>query len=436
MADVKILTSVGGGVFGASLVDELNRQGFPAELFSKIPLEDYWRKKGASSRLMLRAQMYGFYPLEAWTISRRLEKQLYLVTTNPFYLPLLISRSARTRGHRVVQWLYDLYPDALVVAGKLRSNGFLSNALAYLTRKSIRECEMTVFLGRRLANYAETTYGPPLRSTVIPVGSDSLPFEGARARLARTGPSIGDSALKILYSGHFGRMHDAVTISQALSRLATSNFHSPNGSFTGKLHLQFRANGPQLNWLKNQVKSDSGAGYVRLQEGLSMSLAWNLDFGGNLRSDSWAEMMQSIPIALVTMASGAEKVIMPSKTYSAMMAGQAILAVCPLQSDLADTVLEHDCGWVVTPEGCPDVSVVSDRFRSSIFHGADGFLRLVGQLICDPVAVHDKRMNSVKAGHENYSMRVVAQKWVQMFEELKNATVNYRSDPGAPLSSK
>jgi len=38
------------------------------------------------------------------------------------------------------------------------------------------------------------------------------------------------------------------------------------------------------------------------------------------------------------MAPGAEQVVMPSKTYSAMMAGQAVLAIAPEESDLVDLI--------------------------------------------------------------------------------------------------
>jgi hypothetical protein len=59
--------------------------------------------------------------------------------------------------------------------------------------------------------------------------------------------------------------------------------------------------------------------------------------------------MRTADVALVAIARGAEDVMMPSKTYSAMVTGQAILAVCPLASDLAETALGNDCGWVVEP---------------------------------------------------------------------------------------
>ena len=68
-------------------------------------------------------------------------------------------------------------------------------------------------------------------------------------------------------------------------------------------------------------------------------------------------------VALVTIAPGAERVVMPSKTYSALVAGQAILAICRRESDLADLVRQHDCGWVVEP-GNPEQLAQTIRLAS------------------------------------------------------------------------
>jgi len=51
------------------------------------------------------------------------------------------------------------------------------------------------------------------------------------------------------------------------------------------------------------------------------------------------------------MTPGAEQVVMPSKTYSAMMVGQAILAIALVESDLVDLIKTAGCGWCVEPGG-------------------------------------------------------------------------------------
>ena len=46
--------------------------------------------------------------------------------------------------------------------------------------------------------------------------------------------------------------------------------------------------------------------------------------------------------------------MMPSKNYSALVPGQAVLAACADDSDLEDLIREHECGWVVASGGASD----------------------------------------------------------------------------------
>ena len=110
--------------------------------------------------------------------------------------------------------------------------------------------------------------------------------------------------------------------------------------------------------------------------------------------------MTAADIALVTMKRGAEGIVMPSKTYSAMAAGQAILAVCPRESDLADTVTKHDCGWVIEPG---DV---------------DGLRALLEALPLQQAEVLRKRRNSWQAAQECYDQRVLAKRWREVLRGL------------------
>ena len=108
--------------------------------------------------------------------------------------------------------------------------------------------------------------------------------------------------------------------------------------------------------------------------------------------------MKTADIALVTMAAGAENVVMPSKTYSAMVAGQAILAVCSRQSDLADTVLTHDCGWVVEPGDVEGLRKVLDVIRRQ------------------PDETRRKRLNAWNAGHSLYDVQALVPQWLAVLQ--------------------
>lgn len=125
----------------------------------------------------------------------------------------------------------------------------------------------------------------------------------------------------------------------------------------------------------------------------------------------------AVPVALITMRPGAERVVMPSKTYSAMLAGQAILAIDLLESDLVDTILKHDCGWVVTPEGST-VTVSDQAGPTKVFIGSRGLVAGLVKIASNPLEVWRRRRNAGHAATEKYSMKASAKKWLMLFEDL------------------
>ena len=89
---------------------------------------------------------------------------------------------------------------------------------------------------------------------------------------------------------------------------------------------------------------------------------------------------------------------MPSKTYSAMMAGQAILAIAPEDSDLVDTIKAADCGWWVAPG---DV---------------DGLAQVIDTIRADPEGLLAKRENAYTYAHAQFGQDILAKKWIQLFD--------------------
>jgi glycosyltransferase involved in cell wall biosynthesis len=153
--------------------------------------------------------------------------------------------------------------------------------------------------------------------------------------------------------------------------------------------LVFNADGPGVRRLKTCLE----------QTGVCSS--WiEEEFGQTLPDKEWVRQMQSAEVGIVTLVPGAETVAMPCKTYSAMLAGQAVLAICAPESDLANHVVQHDCGWVVAPGDC------------------EGLLRVFGQISSQPGLLLRKRLNAHAAGHQHYSIEAVAAQWHSLLREL------------------
>jgi glycosyltransferase involved in cell wall biosynthesis len=391
--EVQVCSSIGGAPILERLVDELNGLGCRATKYTLLSLEEYWGANSWLGRWRFRGLLYAAYPaLFLARFAGRRRPEVRVVTTNPFFMPCLAAFCCHGRDTRVVNLLYDLYPDALEFAGVLKPRSWGARLLGVIAAGALRRCDATVFLGERLREHAESKYGPARRAVVIPVGADGAPFRGHAPVLASDRTSV-----TLLYCGNMGRLHDYRTIHDALQLLRGKEDFQAGAAAPGRrLRVAIHGNGAGFKKFRALAGADSN------------DAAWELAFGANLTGEAWAKQMRDAEVALVTMSKGAQRVLMPSKAYSALVAGQAILAVCTDDSDLADLVRRHDCGWVVSPGDGPHLAEVLREIRA------------------EPAKVLQKRQNAFRAGHEKYDLAVVARQWLSLINQLR------REDPAGP----
>lgn len=326
------------------------------------------------SRFLLRLKAYVVYPIQLlislWVRDRG---ALTVVSSNTFYAPA-IAAVLGPKASPQIHWVLDLYPDVLVLSGHLPRFSWQNRLLSKIVASSFRRSDVNVFLGYRLLAHAKTRFGEISKTCVIPIGADGRPFRSFP-------PKSTDLPIQILYAGNLGRMHDVATIESAL-RLPI-----PSG-----IRIRFCANGGVYEDLVSRLGKRRG---TIAADGSEVQVTW----GENLGEDQWVSGMLSAHVALVLLRPGAELLVMPSKTYSALVAGQAILAICPLESDLADLIRKHECGWVIEPG---DVC---------------GFRSLLAHLATHPNEVHTRRQAAFRAGHEFYDERATADHWHKVLRD-------------------
>lgn len=363
-------------MFMDGLLRNLRGNGFSVEHRFAVSANAYRAARGPLRRAILRCRMYLEFPIRlGWACLWSERSEVHVVTTNPFFAPWIALVSAR-RGSSVVHLVYDLFPNALIVGGRLREGAVTTRLIRRLVRQTLDGATVNVFLGESLRRHAEETFGPILRARVIAVGSDATPFASHAPEMPPAGTTID-----ILYCGNLGAMHDVDTLIAAV-RIIDERQRSP------ELTLTFHASGPVYPAFKTRAMAISG----RVNTWLRLHAP--------LADQPWVERMARAHVALVTMKIGAERIVMPSKTYSALAAGQAILAVCPVDSDLAEIVLQHDCGWVVAPGGTDDL------------------VRALDEIASRPDIVQRKRENAFRAGQLDYSEAVVANTWRTLLDAL------------------
>ena len=193
------------------------------------------------------------------------------------------------------------------------------------------------------------------------------------------------SGPKVLYCGNFGNMHDSATLFEYWRQRGSDTpvAFSQDGEKRQECRFYFSCSGPKRAAVETE----------RAQ--LPAALQQQIQLGGGLSQEDWITTMKAADVALVTMVPGSETVVMPSKTYSAMMAGQAILAIAPEDSDLVDLIKAADCGWFVEPG-----DVV-------------GLAKVIEAICSDSEGVLQKRENAFQYAHAHLGQDALAKDWAR-----------------------
>ncbi len=379
---VDVLSCVGGGPM-ERLVRRLAETG-PARVVASYTPER-WRERmaaGAAGRLVARLDANVLFPLRSVLGAIGGQERVLVATTNPFTLPLVLVATRRLHGKKVVALVYDLYPDALEAADVARADGLLARLAARANRYWFANADGLVFIGEGMSEHARRLYGEPRRHAVLETGADASEFDPAAI-----GPEAPESELErwcegrivCSYVGNLGRVHDWRTLAEALPRLAELG------------------EGPRPLGV---VVAASGAGVERLRASLPASVAGFVRFEPPLPDRAWARLLARSHLSLVTLGAKAGNTSIPSKTFSAMAAGNAVVAVAPAASDLARLVARHDAGVVVEPG---DV---------------DGLASALRTLVREPRTLEAVRGRARRAIAERYDMPVLASRWRELVASL------------------
>lgn len=408
MSKVRFWSSTEYSGFMAGLMRELTSLGFDSAQCFNISEGSYRSANSTIARLVLRFRQYVLYPIQLIIslgrrrCSRDSGEDICVVSTNTFYAPFL----ATYLHPNVIHLVYDLFPEAMIHSGKWEEGTLKVKAIRWITLKTLRRAKCNVFLGERLKRYVESIHGSVPNSEIIAVGADQSlfnysPLQRCSRQLHNTTSSVTDCiqqtnvAPAVLYCGNFGNMHESETLFQYWNNVSDSfkgsvlSFKDRGNSdsclltpdFSCQLYWRFHCSGPKRAELE-AVRAD-----------LPDVLKDQIHLGGGLDQPEWIRTMEMADVALVTMVPGSETVVMPSKTYSAMMAGQAILAIAPEDSDLVDTIKVAECGWWVEPG---DV---------------EGLSQVVEAICADADDLLQKRENAFRYAHAHLGQDALAKEW-------------------------
>jgi putative colanic acid biosynthesis glycosyltransferase WcaI len=244
----------------------------------------------------------------------------------PPYLGLLASLVPAWRGVARVEWVMDVYPDALAAHGGLRRGGALFRVLERCARRQLRSAAAVIALGPFMARVLHSRVADARRVTWVPLWGEGAPGpappeETAAVRRAR-GWTDGETVL--LYSGNMGRAHRVSDFLEAAERLGPA--------------------GPRWAFLGGGFRRAEVLAFARKRPGARVELL-PYEPRERLRAS-----LSAADVHLASLSAAWQGLVVPSKVQAAFAVARPVIFVGPRDNEGASWVEESGGGWVV-PEG-------------------------------------------------------------------------------------
>ncbi|HQO62087.1 MAG TPA: hypothetical protein PK528_00620 [Syntrophorhabdus sp.] len=369
---VGVLSAHEGALYWVSLIRSINEHSnIIIESLHGFSDEFYRSPKNIWGRLFLRVLIYFIYPVGCMIRVLFLtgKYDAFIAVTSPFFLPSLCAFLSKKP---MIYLMNDLYPEALVQKGIIQRRSLLEKVIKIMTGYGIQRSSAVVYLSEGHRQFSESEFGIVRNGYIIPPGSVSNEFDDKL-------PKNHIAPITFLYCGTMGLFHDTSTV---LNFLRSKNL--PAGC-----RLEFRT---------------SGAGKEKFEKLIRNELSRLLDrgtvtLGDAMPDDEWKKKMISSQVGMIFQDIGAENVIFPSKIFSSLVAGQAILAIVSETSELGRLVSDYDCGWIVAPG---DLNTLHGVFIEAL----------------NPDVLHRKRRNAFRLGHERFTIEKLAGKWIDAIHKV------------------
>jgi len=273
-----------------------------------------------ASHLWRAVSYLGLYPQLMWQVRKLGRVDAVVSMTDP---PLQVAAVmlASSQAKKRIHWAQDLYPELAEELGVLGKNGLVARALRAVSNWALRRQDKVVAVGRCMRERLVARGLDAGKIEVIPNWSSLMSPAPAQVQAMRK--QLGwDGKFIALYSGNVGLAHEFETIVGAAKLLAGSG-----------VQFVIAGEGPRLNEVKTATE---GMTHVHLLPPQP--------------KDDLSGFLAAADIHLVSVRSGLEGLVVPSKAYAILAAGRPIIYVGGANSEIAKVIAETGCGMFV-PNG-------------------------------------------------------------------------------------
>jgi len=248
---------------------------------------------------------------------------LTLSLTTPPYVGWTVSRVLGRRGGARAHWVMDLYPDVLAAYGSVPSRGGTYRALQALTRRQFAGAALVLALGPHMRERVSRYVSGATRLEWVPLWGTpgASPTDRSKTRAPRERDGWTNDDCVLLYSGNMGLGHRLEEFLAAARELGAGG---PVWAFAG--------GGRRLDEVVSYLAANPTA---RVQV-----LAY-------VPQAELEARLAAADVHLVSLRSGWEGLIVPSKLQAAFTSGRPVVFVGPPENEASDWVVDSGGGWRV-----------------------------------------------------------------------------------------
>jgi len=247
-------------------------------------------------------------------------QSVHLYTTNPPFLGVIGAIVSVVRRHRYVLLLHDAYPQMAVWVGTIKKHGFIDRCWHVMNRFTYKHAEQTIVLCQAAKKLVCETYDIGAdRVHVIPNwadGEELKPKPKSQSEFASAQGLV--EPFTVMYSGNLGLYYEFETLLNAAELLKGENFR-----------LVLIGAGGRKNWIAEQIDK---------RKLTNTRLLPYQPF------DKLPDSLNACDASLVTIARGIEGISFPSKLYTTLAIGKAVLSLSEADSELRTLINNNGVG--------------------------------------------------------------------------------------------
>jgi colanic acid biosynthesis glycosyl transferase WcaI len=238
--------------------------------------------------------------------------------SNPPFVPLVARWLARRAKGRMIYVIHDIHPDVLLATDWMFLPAPIVGAWNLLNHVMLEAASTVVVLGEGMKQLLVAEKGVAAKRVhVIPLWAEPELQPADRDEGLRKDLGVGEDELLVLSTGNLGIMHSLEPVVDGARRL------------DGRpVRFVFVASGVHLDHWRARF------------QGLG-----NVSFMPYQTDESFRRLVAACDAGLVPLSPGMERFAVPSRAYTFLSAGRALLTVMDPKADVARLISDNECGF-------------------------------------------------------------------------------------------